>query len=50
VVGITDLDGRVTIRGEKRQTLTIQARGFAPAEWYGGAGSVNSDGTIWLSR
>jgi hypothetical protein len=50
VVGITNLNGRVTIRGEESQTLTVQAPGFAPVEWYGGHGSSNSDGTIWLSR
>lgn len=50
VVGITDLDGRVSIRGRDPQTLTVHAPGFAPEEWYGGQGSVHSDGTIWLNR
>lgn len=50
VVGITDLDGRVSIRGRDPQTLTVHAPGFAPEEWYGGQGSLNSDGTVWLNR
>jgi hypothetical protein len=50
VVGITDLDGRVSIRGRDPQTLTVHAPGFAPEEWYGGQCSLNSDGTIWLNR
>ncbi len=50
VVGITDLDGRVTIVGDERQLLTVHAPGFVAKEWYGGYGSVSADGTIWLSR
>lgn len=50
VVAVTDLDGKVTIRGEEHESLTVQAPGFAPTEWWGGHGSLQSDGTIWLSR
>jgi hypothetical protein len=50
VIAVTDLDGKVTIRGEEHESLTVQAPGFSPTEWWGGHGSLQSDGTIWLSR